>query len=219
MKIAILGGTFNPVHIGHLCLADEVATSLGYNKILFVPVNVPPHKILKDAATAEQRIGMLRAATENDERFEVETCEIDRGGLSYTIDTVKYLYEKYAGSLEGKIGLIMGQEIAGEFYKWKGADELAKLTTIIIAHRKLDTGGVDTTAFENKSAGNYTGDVVSDDVFENFSYDFINLENQVLPVSSTEIRTRVATNKAWKYLVPQSVFEYICEGKIYKANV
>ena len=97
MKLAIFGGTFNPVHIGHLAMADDVCSTLGYDKILFVPAFVPPHKIAKDMESPENRVAMLAAAFKDDERFEVEPCEIERGGTSYTIDTVKYIIEKYKG--------------------------------------------------------------------------------------------------------------------------
>ena len=100
MKIAVLGGSFNPIHVGHLVLADEVCSTLGYDRVLFIPAFVPPHKEMTGGFSARDRLEMTRLACEGDERFETESCEIDRGGVSYTYDTICYLEEKYSSELE-----------------------------------------------------------------------------------------------------------------------
>ena len=218
MKLAIFGGTFNPVHIGHLAMADDVCSTLGYDKILFVPAFVPPHKIAKDMESPENRVAMLAAAFKDDERFEVEPCEIERGGTSYTIDTVKYIIEKYKGQLEGKPGLLMGQENASEFDKWRQSEEIAKLCNLIVA-RRIKVDSINTNGFENKSTGAYTGgfeNTLTDEIKSPF--DFIQHKNQILPLSSTEVRARIAENNGWRYLVSSGVFEYIVKNKLYGYN-
>ena len=218
MKLAIFGGTFNPVHIGHLAMADDVCSTLGYDKILCVPAFVPPHKIAKDMESPENRVAMLAAAFKDDERFEVEPCEIERGGTSYTIDTVKYIIEKYKGQLEGKPGLLMGQENASEFDKWRQSEEIAKLCNLIVA-RRIKVDSINTNGFENKSTGAYTGgfeNTLTDEIKSPF--DFIQLKNQILPLSSTEVRARIAENNGWRYLVSSGVFEYIVKNKLYGYN-
>ena len=218
MKLAIFGGTFNPVHIGHLAMADDVCSTLGYDKILFVPAFVPPHKIAKGMESPENRVAMLAAAFKDDERFEGEPCEIERGGTSYTIDTVKYIIEKYKGQLEGKPGLLMGQENASEFDKWRQSEEIAKLCTLIVA-RRIKVDSINTNGFENKSTGAYTGgfeNTLTDEIKSPF--DFIQLKNQILPLSSTEVRARIAENNGWRYLVSSGVFEYIVKNKLYGYN-
>lgn len=218
MKLAIFGGTFNPVHIGHLAMADDVCSTLGYDKILFVPAFVPPHKIAKDMESPENRVAMLAAAFKDDERFEVEPCEIERGGTSYTIDTVKYIIEKYKGQLEEKPGLLMGQENASEFDKWRQSEEIAKLCNLIVA-RRIKVESINTNGFENKSTGAYTGgfeNTLTDEIKSPF--DFIQLKNQILPLSSTEVRARIAENNGWRYLVSSGVFEYIVKNKLYGYN-
>lgn len=246
MKLALLGGSFNPLHIGHCMLAETVARELGYDRILFVPVYNPPHKEMNNAVSAEDRLKMVEAfcassVVREDEGFcqvenlssncgEIagtnctgkgsqiffaEDCEIRRKGVSYTYDTIQYVIEKYGNELEGKPAFILGQESAAQFYKWHRAEEIAKLCDLIIARRHPDNNGVDVKAFENKSLGSYTIEFVGDDFEKDFKYPHIMLSNPILPVSSTEIRSRIAGKKAFRYLVPEAVFHYIIENKLY----
>lgn len=220
MKIALLGGSFNPLHIGHCMLADTVIRELGYDKVLFVPLFIPPHKELNNAVSPEDRLGMIRAFCESANGsgkayFEAESCEIDRKGVSYTYDTLKFVIEKYKNELEGKPAFIMGQETASQFHKWYKAEEILKLADLILARRHPDNNGIQVQGFENVSKGTYTNEFVSDDFEKDFKYPHVMLENPVLPVSSTELRARMASGKAFRYLVPESVFRYICEHKLY----
>lgn len=218
MKIALLGGTFNPLHIGHCMLADTVINELGYDKVLFVPTFIPPHKQLNTNVTPEQRLEMLKkfcdsAVIDGKRVFEAEDCEIKRGGVSYTYDTVKYVCENY--DLDEKPAFIMGQEVAAQFDKWYKADELAKIAELIIARRHPDNNGVDVKGFTNKPVGDYTEDYKDQSLLDDFPYKTIVLENPVFPVSSTEIRSRIANGKGFRYLVPDAVFRYICENNLY----
>lgn len=139
MKIAMLGGTFNPVHIGHLALADAVHGLLGYDKVVLIPTCLPPHKEPARGAGDQDRLAMLELAIADADFLTVDDCELVRGGISYTIDTIQYLKKKYADSLEGKIGLVIGQDLISGFLDWKDAEELARITDIIIASRPGDT--------------------------------------------------------------------------------
>lgn len=217
MKIAILGGSFNPFHIGHAMVADTVVKELGYDKILFVPTCIPPHKTLSGLSSTEQRLAMVKAVckSEGEGHFELETCEIDRGGVSYTVDTVKYLTDKYKDILDGKIGLIMGEEIAAEFDKWHCPDEIAALCDLIIVPRYPDYSENHTSG-HNKPTGNYEGDFKVQFNKENFKYPCKVLANPVLQVSSTEIRLRIPENRSFKYLVPAAVYEYIQKNNLYR---
>ena len=216
MKLALLGGTFSPFHIGHAMLAETAVKELGYDKVLIVPAYIPPHKQMNAVVSAEDRLGMVRAFCRGTDCFEAEDCEIARGGISYTIDTLLYEINKYGGKLEGKPGFIMGQETAAEFGKWRRAEDIAQTADIIIARRHPDANSVDTSSFENRPVGAYTGGFVPDSAIDAFPYHHLVLENPMLPVSSTEIRARIATGKSWRYLVPESVFQYIIERKLYE---
>ncbi len=218
MKIAVYGGSFNPVHCGHLTVADEVL-SLGYDKVLFVPTFIAPHKQLSASVSPSSRLAMLEAAISDNPNFEVEPCEIQRGGVSYTIDTIRFLMDKYKGKIDGKLGLVMGQEIAAEFYKWKGPDEIASLCDIIIASRQ-NLGDKRSVAAANKPRGDYIGGVDASGQFmdvdkKRFVWPYTELKNVIVPISSTDIRNRILQKKSWRYLLPQAVYEYIVTNRLY----
>ena len=207
MKIAVLGGTFNPIHVGHLVLADEVCSTLGYDKVLFIPAFVPPHKEMVGGFSARDRLEMTRLACEGDERFEAESCEIDRGGVSYTYDTICFLEEKYSSELEGKIGLIMGSDLLPGFHLWHKAKELSEKCQLILALRPESEVH---SASSNKPKGDYANldsgfDVSGERLFDGA----VHVSNPLLDISSTEIRTRIADGRSIRYLVPSSVFKYI----------
>lgn len=218
MKLAIYGGSFNPIHSGHLAVADE-ALSLGYDKLLFVPTFISPHKQLAASVSPTSRLAMLEAAIRDNPKFEIEPCEIQRGGVSYTIDTVRFLLDKYRGRLDGKLGLIMGQEIAAEFHKWKEAEQVAAFCDLIIATRQ-NVGERRLSIGAAKPRGNYVGGVDANGQFmdvdkSRFAWPYKELKNVIVPISSTEIRGRIAQGKSWRYLVPQSVYEYIVNNRLY----
>ncbi|MFA6856226.1 MAG: nicotinate (nicotinamide) nucleotide adenylyltransferase [Treponema sp.] len=215
LRIALLGGTFNPLHNGHAMLAETAVKELGYDKILIVPAFIPPHKIPSGTVMPEDRLGMVQAFCADSDHFAAEDCEIMRGGVSYTYDTLQYIIQKYKNIIEGKPAFIVGQETAAEFDKWYHAADVAGMADIIIARRNDDNRGNDTAAFGNKPAGTYTGGFNSSFRAGLFQYPCILLNNPVMSVSSTEIRTRIAGGKSWRYLVPEPVFQYIIERKLY----
>ena len=223
MKIALLGGAFNPLHIGHCMLAETVVRELHYDKVLFVPLYIAPHKDMNNEVGAEERFAMVdafcsSASVDGKRYFEAEPCEIERKGMSYTYDTLLYVTEKYGASLEGKPAFIMGQETAAQFHKWHKAEKVAERADLIIARRHPDNNGVDVSSFENKAVRGYTNEFAGDDFEKNFAYSHILLENPVLPISSTEIRSRVANGKAFRYLVPEAVFQYIIRHNLYRVK-
>lgn len=218
MKIALLGGSFNPPHIGHAMLAETCVRELHCDKVLIVPTNQPPHKELSRAASEQDRLGMVRAMCEGNDAFEADDEEIVRGGVSYTIDTLESVTDAYLGKLDGKPLFVMGQEIAAEFNKWMDADKIAKLADLVIARRHPDRNGIDTKGFENPNRGDYKGGFVSDDIDQTFSYPHTMLDNPMLPLSSTEIRARIALGKSWRYLVCDGVFRYIIEHGLYSVQ-
>jgi nicotinate-nucleotide adenylyltransferase len=218
MRLAILGGSFNPLHIGHAMLADVIIRELGYDKVLFIPTSNPPHKEITAKIKTEQRVEMVRRFCESvgDGKFELDTCEIERGGISYTVDTLDYIIKKYEGQLEGKPALLMGEEIAAEFSKWRDPEVVASKSDLIIVPRYPDYYGKNISESQNIPKGDYYGDFKVGFNRAKFKYPHRYLEIPILTVSSTEIRARVASNRSYKYLVPKAIYEYIEEEKLYR---
>jgi nicotinate-nucleotide adenylyltransferase len=190
MRLAILGGSFNPIHLGHLFLADEVLFSLRYDRLVFVPAYRSPFKLAaKDMdRTAGIRLDMLAASIAADPRFAVDDCEIKRGGVSHTIDTLKDIIRRYP--LTGKPGLIIGDDLAGEFSQWHKSEEILALADIIIARRIHSNAPP--CSFPHKP-----------------------VTNEVIDISSAQIRRLIAEGKPWHYLVPAPAGAIIEENLLY----
>ena len=218
MKLAILGGSFNPVHLGHLFLADAVLTGLGYDRVIFVPAFQSPFKIGAEGASPQDRMEMLAASIAADPRLTIDDCEIRREGVSYTIDTLKDIIARYLPT--GKPGLILGDDLASTFYKWRNPGEIAELADIIIARRVLDTplgpkgegsewnhgslpGGEEYACKEDNRAEEGAGV---------FPYPYRALDNEIINVSSRQLREKISRSEAWRYLVPAGA-RYIIEDR------
>src|SRR6185436_14597746 len=131
--VAIFGGTFNPIHYGHLATAEEVRTKFNLDKVIFVPTNLPPHKNQSDLVSARQRWLMTHLATVSNLCFEVSTFEIDSGGKSYTIDTVKHFRKFYGEKV--KLYFIIGADMLSEISTWKNIGEILKICSFIAVPR------------------------------------------------------------------------------------
>jgi len=189
MRTAVLGGSFNPVHIGHLFLAEEVKRSLGYDRVVFVPANVPAHKGASECIPGKQRLAMLERALAGVPYFALDDCELQRGGVSYTIDSIPQIAAHFPSV--GKLGLIVGDDLVEGFERWKSAAELASLVEIILARRSTREPAP-------------------------FPYPHHHLENLLLPISSTDIRRRISGNQAYRHIVPEAVYEYIETQGLYR---
>ena len=217
MRIAVFGGSFNPLHNGHAMLADTIVKELHYDKVLFVPTFIPPHKIVNESIAAEHRLGMIKAFCHSvpDNVFVAEDCEIRRGGVSYTFDTLTFLAEKYKNLLDGKLSFVMGDEVAAEFHKWKNPDGIAQIADFIITHRYPDAGVLESKLVKNIPGKDYSGDFKARFDEKKFGYPCLYLKEPMLPVSSTQIRGRILENRSFKYLIPPAVYDYIKEHKLY----
>ena len=188
MRAVILGGTFNPVHFGHLFIAEEVRASLDYDAVIFVPANQPVHKDRAPVLEPAHRLAMLRLAVADNPHFLVDTGDIDRGGPSYSIETVTSLVPRHG--IKGRPGFLIGDDLAAGFPSWKNVDALVAIVDLIVARRTADA----------PPALAYAHRVVS---------------NAVLPISSSDIRRRVREGRAVRYLVPDSVLAYIRDHALY----
>lgn len=214
MRIAVLGGSFNPVHIGHLILADCVCKELGYDRIIFVPTAVPPHKQMAVSVSGEDRLKMVELTVSADDRFVTDDCELNRKGVSYTFDTICFLEEKYKDVLEGKIGLIIGNDLVADFNKWYRAEELAEKADLIIASRPEDSAIQKEN--ENLPVGEF-GKGVDNLNVSDFPYRHVIVHNPDVLISSSQIRQAASNGQAFRYLVSEKVFEYILNRHLYGA--
>ncbi|HVP18664.1 MAG TPA: nicotinate (nicotinamide) nucleotide adenylyltransferase [Spirochaetia bacterium] len=188
MKAVILGGTFNPVHYGHLFIAEEVRSSFGYDSAIFLPANQPVHKDPTPVLPAAHRLEMLRRAVRGCPKFLVVESEIKRSGPSYSIDTVEELMGKFGFS--GKPGFLIGDDLVEGFPTWKDAGRLSRMVDLFIARRTLAAP----VALE------YPHRVVP---------------NMILPISSSEIRRRISEGRTVRFLLPDGVLEYIEANTLY----
>ena len=205
MKLAILGGSFNPVHIGHLFLADAVFTGLGYDRIILIPAFQSPLKLDAELASAADRIEMLSASIAGDHRLFIDDCEIEREGVSYTVDTLKEIITRYEP--EGKPGLIIGDDLASTFHKWRNPEEIAELADIIVA-RRLPVLPSDAP---HPPDAQHPPDAPHS-LSARFPYPHKILDNEVINVSSRLVREKISRGDAWRYLVPAGA-RYIIEDR------
>jgi nicotinate-nucleotide adenylyltransferase len=195
VRLAILGGSFNPVHIGHLYLADTALTRLGYHRIILVPAFQSPFKLGAGMASSKDRLDMLAASIAGDPRLTIDDCEIRREGVSYTIDTIADICRRYRP--EGKPGLILGDDLAETFKDWRNAGAIAGQADIVIARRLF--GGPVPAAFS-------------------FPFPYTGLDNEVMNVSSRLIREMILRGGNWRYLTPAGARDIIESRGLYGLN-
>lgn len=184
-KIGILGGTFDPPHIGHLIIANEVREYMELDEIRFMPNNVPPHKT-KTSTTNRERFDMLTLAIGTNPYLNIDTIEWERTGPSYTIDTIKLMKEREGDS---EIYFIIGADMIEYLPKWKDIDELSQLVRFI---------GVRRPGYSTET-----------------SYPVKLVDIPEIAVSSSWIRSKISKGKTINYLVPEAVKLYIEENRLY----
>lgn len=194
-RIGIMGGTFDPVHIGHLSAAEEARIQFKLDKVIFMPAGVPAFK-QQGVTAAEHRYLMCVLATTTNPFFEVSRLEIDRPGVTYTIDTIRELKKLYPNS---ELFFITGADAVFEIVRWKDTSEYKDLVTFIATHRP----GYDIASAFSEHA----------DFFAEFHIEVIQVP--ALAVSSSDIRRRVAEHANYRYLTPDSVAAYIKKHGLY----
>lgn len=193
-----MGGTFDPIHFGHLRMAESAREIFELDEVLFIPAAKPPHKVEKHLTPEVHRLMMTYLATQTNKFFQVSPMEFLREGLSYTLDTVDVLHEKYGAGTE--LFFIIGGDSMADLYKWYKAQELLQKVHFIAAARP----GVEVNFDELQ---NFFG-------AENMKH-IHQIISPGLEISSTELRERVKSGKSIKYLVPHIVEEYILKNCLY----
>lgn len=197
MKLGIMGGTFNPIHIGHLVCAEEAAWQYGLEQIIFMPTGLPPHKEIAGGTGSESRYLMTVIAVAGNPRFRVSRLEIDRQQLCYTVDTVRELKQDRP---DDELYFITGADAVLEILDWKDPEELLEMATLIAATRPgypLDKLSEITNRFSRQDRVKV-------------------MEIPAIGVSSSLVRERVAQGRSIRYLVPEGVERFIEKEGLYR---
>jgi nicotinate-nucleotide adenylyltransferase len=191
-RIGILGGTFNPPHIGHLVMAQEARDQLGLDRVVFMPVAVPPHKEADGDPGADVRLALTRLAADGEDGVEVSTAEIDRGGPSFTVDTLTELHER---DPEQELTFIVGGDMAHSLPAWREPERVLELARLAVAERE----GIAREDIAARLAPLHDGTRVA----------FFDMPR--IDVSSSAVRRRVAEGRPVRHLVPDAVAEAIAD--------
>lgn len=199
-KVGILGGTFNPVHYGHLIAAEAVRENFCLDRVLFIPAGIPPHKPVSEVAAANHRFNMVKCAIASNPGFEASHLEIERSGYTYSIDTLTSLKSMYADSTE--FFFIIGADVVPELILWREYSKVFEMCSFIALFRP----GHNREAFLwqiNELAAGYGAKIFA-------------AEAPLIDISSTDIRERIINGRSIKYLVPDCVEEYIYQNGLYR---
>jgi len=199
-RLGIMGGTFDPVHYGHLVTAETARAQFDFDKVIFIPSGYPPHKTGQKISEAQHRYLMTVLAVTTNTFFEVNRIEIERQGYSYAFDTVLQLKEQYGS--EWEFYFITGADAVLEIFTWKNIERLIEICTFVAATRP----GFDLSLLDNKLE--QISAIAKDK--------FLTFEVPALSISSTDIRQKVIDGKPIKYLLPESVEQYIYKNDLYK---
>ena len=197
IKVGIMGGTFDPIHIGHLILAMEAINYKNLDEVWFIPTGNPNFKQDKNVTDKQKRFEMVKIATQDNKKFNVCDYEINKNGVTYSWETMKYLRENY----DYDFYFIMGEDSLMSVETWENAEDFLKNTKILACiRRQEEMSKLDVKIDDLKLKGYFV---------EKIPTSFID-------ISSTKIREKVQTNQDFRYFVPNQVFEYIVRNKLYE---
>jgi len=196
-----MGGTFDPIHYGHLVIANEVLFKFDLQKIIFVPTGNPPHKRSAALADAYHRYMMVQFATMTNPSFDVSNIEVEKDGISYTVDTIRELKNNY---IDTKLYFITGTDAVLDLPNWKDPEEILNLCTFISVNRP----GYVTDTLDDKL----------DRLMEKYKGEILSIRAPQLKISSTDIRNRIQEGRPTKYLLPENVEQYIFKNGLYRKD-
>ena len=200
MKIGIMGGSFNPIHMGHLMMSEYMRASLGLNKVLFIPTGNAPHKH-NYAVTGEERLKMVELAVADNAYFDTSDLEVLQTKTTYSVDTISALKEIYP---DAEFYFFLGSDILQDLKTWKRFDALAKLTQFAVATRPGD--------------GAITKEAIREEIRylkTTYDADIVLIDTPLLEISSTTLRNRIRQGMSVKYFIPDPVMAYIRKKRFY----
>lgn len=188
-KIGIFGGTFDPIHLGHLITAQSVKEIRNLEKIIFIPAFISPHKSDAKTSSPEDRLNMIKLAVDDISFFDYSDIEVKKGGVSFTVDTLRELKNRYS-----ELEFIIGYDNIFTFHNWKEPDEIFELAKIIVLKRKSSHP----PQFKDK-----------------YYRQAVFVQTRGIEISATDIRERVKNKMPINFLVPPAVMEYIYKHNLY----
>ena len=200
-KYGIFGGSFNPIHYGHLMICEYIKEEMGLDKVIFIPTGNPPHKDL--GVSAEDRYEMVKLAISPNPDFEISDIETTRVNLSYTVDTIRELKKIYK---EEKLYFLIGLDSLFQLKTWKKIGDLSQEIEFVVALRP---------GYINKEEINNEIDFLR----ENFGTKINLIKTPLYEISSTDLRERIHQGKSLRYLIPKKVLDYIEESGFYKGDL
>jgi len=194
MNLCVFGGTFDPPHNGHLRIADAVQKEFAFDRILFVPVFIPPHKTHQICSASEHRLAMLKLAIAGSPHFEISDIEIKRQGISFTVDTLREIQSKW------KIGktetfLLIGGDSLAEFATWREPENILSLANVIVACRP-----------------GFDADSVPPEILSQVRF----AKTPLMDISSSELRENIRNNQTVEESIPSKVLDYIRQKNLYR---
>ncbi len=207
MRLGIFGGSFDPIHYGHLILAEQCREQAQLDTILFIPAATSPLKERGPTANDKQRIEMLGLALAGHTEFEISTVEIERGGTSYTVDTLRQISANYS---DVELFLLMGEDSLDSFFRWKDPQQICQLSTPLVVRRPGTQNGS-----ANEQADLSGLEKFMDDQSFHAAREMA-IRSRMIDISSTDIRERTGDQKSIRYLLPRAVEKYIQTNQLYK---
>lgn len=192
-RIGIFGGSFDPPHVGHLLAASDAAEALGLDRLVFVPAHVSPFKDGVTRTSAADRLAMVRLLVGDDPRFAVDPIEIDREGLSYTVDTLAAYADRHP---DAELVLLVGEDVLAGFLQWRDPERIRRLARLAVLRRS--------TAGELELPEPLRADPP------------VMLQTRRIDVSSTEVRQRARAGRSLRGFVPEAVATYVERGRLYR---
>ncbi len=215
-RLGVLGGTFDPPHLGHLRAAEVVREALRLDQVLFVPAATPPHKVSPAVTDSEHRLAMLRAALVAEPRFAVSLLEIEREGPSYTVDTLAALAGEWPGA---ELLFVTGVDAFQEIPTWRHWETLIREYSFVVLERPgylwEDARDIVPRDFEGRIVDRTSG---SDAELPDGQPRIVHLRGATLNISSTELRGMVEKGRSIRFLVPREVEDYIREFRLYRGR-
>jgi nicotinate-nucleotide adenylyltransferase len=213
VRVGLLGGTFNPIHTGHLRAAEEIQEKFQLNKLIFIPAKIPPHKVSSEVISALHRLAMVKRAVGGNPHFSVSALELERRGTSYTIQTIRYFRRHYGK--DAQLFFILGEDAFREITIWKDYTTIFSLCDWIVMRRPGHPHKMIEEIIPVELKRYFCYDSISNTLIHHSHHRVYFAGITLLDISSSIIRARVKRGESARYLLPDTVGDYIEKNRLY----